>query len=168
MLDRYLCFDCGYRAFVSLGTDGTFLKGIEEREKERLAKKLDRAVQSRVIEIVFSQESIVAPSFSQVRLTPKLKTSLLKYKSTGKQVIVVKFTIRVTVLDLDLPTSLFWAYQWFLKTGGRGRWRRGRMRRTGKSHAPVVCREILSPLRAEVPVSCRFLVNQSIEAMFSL
>ena len=33
---------------------------------------------------------------------------------------MVNSTIRVTVPDLDLPTSLFWAYQWFLKTGGGG------------------------------------------------
>ena len=94
------------------------LRALRREKKRDWQKKLDRAVQSRVIEMVFSQGSIVAPSFYQVRLTPKLKTSPLKYKSAGKQVIVVKFTIRVTVLDLDLPTSLFWAYQWFLKTGG--------------------------------------------------
>ena len=32
-------------------------------------------------------------------------------------ILAVNSAIRVTVPDLDLPTSPLWAYQWFLKTG---------------------------------------------------
>ena len=35
-------------------------------------------------------------------------------------ILAVNSAIRVTVPDLDLPTSPLWAYQWFLKTGGGG------------------------------------------------
>lgn len=133
---------------MSLGADGKFLEGIEEERKgERLAKS-----QTRRQSLERSKMLIALYCLHSLFVETNACAFYNLHETLG--ILAVNSAIRVTVPDLDLPTSPLWAYQWFLKTGGGGGRAAGMLGTRGKSHAPVVCREIPPPLRAAgIPAS---------------